>query len=283
MQEWSQHWPLHWRPPDPAALAAMQPPPPKEAAAMQRHMAAVWQLATENAAAGGVANACLIVDPQRDAVVAQAVDATHSHPLQHAAMAAIAAAAEWQLRVWPPEAAAPVGGSTAGNSQQAESDGKRRRLDGQTDVRDAAAAASDQREQPAGQQGVGGAASWVPAEAGSGCPGTNPPSSSSSPAAAAAAAGEAEAAGQAAPGPRPYLCTGYDCYLLREPCAMCGMALVHSRLRRVVYSAPDPSLGVLGGACRLHAQRSLNHRYAVYRLPLVGVGGGAAGGPDAAK
>ena len=72
------------------------------------------------------------------------------------------------------------------------------------------------------------------------------------------------------PGPRPYLCTGYDCYVVQEPCVMCAMALVHSRLRRVVFCLPDARGGALGGgAAKLHAQRSLNHRYHVYRLPLA--------------
>jgi tRNA-specific adenosine deaminase 3 len=49
---------------------------------------------------------------------------------------------------------------------------------------------------------------------------------------------------------------------------MCAMALVHSRLRRVVYSCPDLRWGALGGRFKLHGQRSLNHHYAVYHLPL---------------
>ena len=67
-------------------------------------------------------------------------------------------------------------------------------------------------------------------------------------------------------GPKPYLCTGYDCYLVREPCAMCAMALVHSRVRRVVYSETDHECGALGGSFRLHGQRSLNHHYTVYHM-----------------
>ena len=69
------------------------------------------------------------------------------------------------------------------------------------------------------------------------------------------------------PGVKPYLCTGFDCYLVREPCVMCAMALVHSRVRRVVYSEADPEWGALGGSLKLHGQRSLNHHYAVYHLP----------------
>ena len=68
-------------------------------------------------------------------------------------------------------------------------------------------------------------------------------------------------------GPKPYLCTGFDCYLVREPCAMCAMALVHSRVRRVVYAETDHDWGALGGNFRLHGQRSLNHHYTVYHVP----------------
>ncbi|KAK3143150.1 hypothetical protein QOZ80_4BG0359090 [Eleusine coracana subsp. coracana] len=46
---------------------------------------------------------------------------------------------------------------------------------------------------------------------------------------------------------KPYLCTGFDIYLVWEPCAMCAMALVHQRFKRVFYAFPNPVLGALGG------------------------------------
>lgn len=68
----------------------------------------------------------------------------------------------------------------------------------------------------------------------------------------------------------PYLCTGYDCYVVQEPCAMCAMALVHSRARRVVFCVRDPAGGALGGSgLKLHSKRTLNHHYIVYKMPLV--------------
>ena len=69
-------------------------------------------------------------------------------------------------------------------------------------------------------------------------------------------------------GSKPYLCTGFDCYVVAEPCAMCAMALVHSRVRRVVFCEPDQARGALGGRFRLHGCRSLNHHYQVYHLNL---------------
>ncbi|KAK4734482.1 hypothetical protein R3W88_008743 [Solanum pinnatisectum] len=67
---------------------------------------------------------------------------------------------------------------------------------------------------------------------------------------------------------RPYLCTGYDIYLAWEPCAMCAMALVHQRVRRIFFSSPNSSAGALGSVHRLQGERSLNHHYAVFRVVL---------------
>lgn len=51
---------------------------------------------------------------------------------------------------------------------------------------------------------------------------------------------------------------------------MCAMALVHSRLRRVHYCKQDVINGALGGAFKLHAEKSLNHHYEVFRIPIAG-------------
>lgn len=45
---------------------------------------------------------------------------------------------------------------------------------------------------------------------------------------------------------------------------MSSMALVHSRIRRVVYLHPDPIFGALGSTNSLHEMRALNHRFRVY-------------------
>lgn len=67
---------------------------------------------------------------------------------------------------------------------------------------------------------------------------------------------------------RPYLCTGYDIYLVWEPCVMCAMALVHQRIRRIFYAFPNPNEGALGSVHRLQGEKSLNHHYAVFRVLL---------------
>lgn len=62
-----------------------------------------------------------------------------------------------------------------------------------------------------------------------------------------------------------YLCTGLDLYVSREPCVMCSMALVHSRIRRVIYASRNSLDGGLGSCFTIHLYKSLNHHYRVYR------------------
>ncbi|EFN73960.1 tRNA-specific adenosine deaminase-like protein 3 [Camponotus floridanus] len=62
----------------------------------------------------------------------------------------------------------------------------------------------------------------------------------------------------------PYLCTGYWVFLLMEPCPMCAMALLHSRVAMIFYGAVNQNLGVLGSRAVLHTVPGLNHRYRVW-------------------
>ena len=50
-----------------------------------------------------------------------------------------------------------------------------------------------------------------------------------------------------------------ELYVTLEPCAMCAMAMMHARLKRVVFAAPDPKTGVAGSVIDLFAHRQLNH------------------------
>ncbi|WP_119154227.1 tRNA adenosine(34) deaminase TadA [Caldimonas tepidiphila] len=54
-----------------------------------------------------------------------------------------------------------------------------------------------------------------------------------------------------------------ELYVTLEPCAMCAMALMHARFRRVVFGAPDPKTGVAGSVLDLFAEARLNHHTTV--------------------
>ena len=52
-----------------------------------------------------------------------------------------------------------------------------------------------------------------------------------------------------------------DCtlYVTLEPCPMCAGAILHARLRRVIYAVADPKTGAAGSVINLFANPQLNH------------------------
>ena len=52
-------------------------------------------------------------------------------------------------------------------------------------------------------------------------------------------------------------------YSTLEPCAMCAGAILHARIRRLVYAAPDPKAGACGSALEVLNHPRLNHRVEV--------------------
>jgi len=70
-----------------------------------------------------------------------------------------------------------------------------------------------------------------------------------------------------------YRLPGCDLYVTIEPCAMCAGAILHARIARVVYGAPDPKTGACGSVIDLFAEPRLNHHATV----TGGVRGGECG------
>jgi len=54
--------------------------------------------------------------------------------------------------------------------------------------------------------------------------------------------------------------TDCDLYVTKEPCAMCAGALVHTRIRRVIFGCTDPVAGAAGSVMNLLQMPALNHR-----------------------
>lgn len=53
---------------------------------------------------------------------------------------------------------------------------------------------------------------------------------------------------------------GATLYVTLEPCAMCAMAMVHARVARVVFGAPDPKTGAAGSVFDILGSDRHNHR-----------------------
>ncbi len=49
-------------------------------------------------------------------------------------------------------------------------------------------------------------------------------------------------------------------YITLEPCAMCAMAMVHARIKRVVYATREPRTGAAGSLYQLLQHQGHNHQ-----------------------
>ena len=58
-----------------------------------------------------------------------------------------------------------------------------------------------------------------------------------------------------------YRLTNADVYMTLEPCLMCVGALVHARVRRVIFGAAEPRTGALVSTVRALDTPGLNHRF----------------------
>ena len=61
-----------------------------------------------------------------------------------------------------------------------------------------------------------------------------------------------------------YRLTDTTLYVTLEPCAMCAAAIVHARVRRLVFGAWDPRAGAAGSIVDIFALPELNHRVDVF-------------------
>jgi len=57
-----------------------------------------------------------------------------------------------------------------------------------------------------------------------------------------------------------YRLAGTTLYVTIEPCLMCAGALIHARVSRLVFGAPDPKGGAIVSLYEVLGDRRLNHR-----------------------
>jgi tRNA(adenine34) deaminase len=60
-----------------------------------------------------------------------------------------------------------------------------------------------------------------------------------------------------------YRIPGTTLYVTLEPCAMCSGAMLHARVGRVVFGAPDPKTGAAGSVLNLFSSKQINHQTSV--------------------
>jgi len=55
-----------------------------------------------------------------------------------------------------------------------------------------------------------------------------------------------------------------------EPCAMCAGAMIHARIKRLIYGANDPKAGAVGSVMQVLNHPQMNHRVEVRSGVLAG-------------
>ncbi len=61
-----------------------------------------------------------------------------------------------------------------------------------------------------------------------------------------------------------------DLFVTMEPCAMCAGAMIHARIRRLVYGTADPKSGAVESVLHVLDNPALNHRVEVKTGVLAG-------------
>lgn len=70
-----------------------------------------------------------------------------------------------------------------------------------------------------------------------------------------------------------YRLNGATLYVTLEPCIMCAGAMVHARIRRLVYAADDPKSGAVNSLYQILADSRLNHQVLVEQGVLAEAAG----------
>jgi tRNA-specific adenosine deaminase 3 len=65
-----------------------------------------------------------------------------------------------------------------------------------------------------------------------------------------------------------YLLTDMTLFMTHEPCIMCSMALLHSRVKTVIYLVPMEKTGGCGGLACVSKLEGVNHRFQILKWDI---------------
>ncbi|QWD73741.1 tRNA adenosine(34) deaminase TadA [Polynucleobacter sp. TSB-Sco08W16] len=68
---------------------------------------------------------------------------------------------------------------------------------------------------------------------------------------------------EAAKAEQNYRLPGSTLYVTLEPCTMCSGAILHARVDRVVFGAPDPKTGAAGSVLDVFSSKLINHQTSI--------------------
>jgi tRNA(adenine34) deaminase len=60
-----------------------------------------------------------------------------------------------------------------------------------------------------------------------------------------------------------YRLAGSSLYVTLEPCTMCFGAMIHARVKRIIFGASDPKTGVCGSCINLNKESFFNHKISI--------------------